>query len=127
MSVRRFGVTIRGVFHSSVAVLTWILFFYWWRQVIPQASVDDVSVALLAIFLTTLCTSVLTLLWIRHNVAIFRRKGPRKALPSVSEERTDDHLGRKLDHPGTDRLKSASVVFVSRKGDRKHFEIPQKV
>lgn len=122
-SEERSGITASGVFHSLIALLAWILFFVWWNQVIPQISVDDAAAAFLVIFLTVLLTSVLTLLWVRYNVGIFRRKGPRKQIPAVSEERDADYLGRSLDHPGYDLLKSGRIVLVSREGDKKKFEI----
>jgi len=124
LSQDRPRVTIRGIFHASLVILTWILFVYWWNQVIPQITVADASMAFLVIFLTFLICSVLTLLWVRYNVGIFRRKGPRKNLPSVSEERESDYLGRRLDHPGYDFLKGAPFVVVSREEDRKKFEGP---
>ncbi len=111
------------MFHSLLAVLTWILFFAWWNQVIPQITVDDAAAAFLVIFLTVLIIMVLTLLWVRYNIGIFRRKGPRRQIPSISEERETDFLGRKLDHPGFDRLKRGRIVRVFREGDSKKFEI----
>lgn len=119
--------TIMGIFHSFLAVLTWILFVVWWNQVIPQVTVEDASMAFLVIFLTVLFCSVLTLLWVRYNVGIFHRKGPRKNLPPVSEDRETDHLGRRLDHPGYDLLKASPLVVVSRIEDRKKFNIPMVV
>jgi hypothetical protein len=120
-------VTIRGISHAFLVILTWILFVYWWNQVIPQITVEDASMAFLVIFLTFLICTILTLLWVRYNVGIFRRKGPRKNLPSVSEERDADYLGRRLDHPGYDCLKSARLVVVSREDDRKNFKVPLSV
>ena len=119
--------TIKGILHALLIVLTWILFVSWWNQVIPQVTVEDASMAFLVIFLTFLICSVLTLLWVRHNIGIFRRKGPRKNLPPVSEERETDYLGRKLDHPGYDFLKDAPLVVVSREEDRKKFQVPLAV
>ena len=81
--------------------------------------------AFLVIFLTLFITSVLTLLWVRHNLGIFRRKGPRKGLPAVSEEIRSDSLGRTLDLPGYDSLKGAPVVVISREGDRKRFTLTE--
>ena len=116
--------TIKGTLHALIVVLTWILFITWWNQVIPQVTTEDASVAFFVIFLTILICSVLTLLWVRYNVGIFRRKGPRKTLPLVSEECEADHLGRRLDHPGYEFLKSAPLVVVSREEDRKNFKVP---
>ena len=116
--------TIKGILHALLAALTWVLFITWWNEVIPQVTVEDASMAFFVIFLTFLLCSVLTLLWVRYNVGIFRRKGPRKNLPSVSEECEADYLGRKLDHPGCDFLKGAPLVLVSREEDRKKFKVP---
>jgi hypothetical protein len=118
------GVTIKDILHALLTFLTWVLFVTWWNQVIPQVTVEDASMAFLAILLTVLICSVLTLLWVWYNVGIFQRKGPRKNLPSVSEEREADYLGRRLDHPGYDFLKNAPIVFVSREEDRKIFKVP---
>jgi len=116
--------TFKGTIHVLIAVLTWILFITWWNQVIPQVTAADASLAFFVIFLTVLICSVLTLLWVRYNVGIFRRKGPRKYLPSVSEECETDHLGRRLDHPGYEYLKFAPLVVVSWEEDRKNFKVP---
>lgn len=117
-------VTIKGIFQGLLTILTWILFVVWWKQVIPQVTVEDASMAFLVIFLTLLICSVLTLLWVRYNVGIYFRKGPRKNLPFVSEERETDFLGRRLDHPGFDCLKTSQLVVVSREEDRKNFNVP---
>ncbi len=117
-------VTINGILHALVTLLTWILFITWWNQVIPQVTTEDASMAFAVIFLTALICSIVTLLWIRYNVGIFRRKGPRKHLPPVSEEAEADYLGRRLDHPGHEYLKNAPFVVISREEDRKHFKVP---
>jgi hypothetical protein len=124
LSHGRTRMTIKGIFHAFLVILTWILFVYWWNQVIPQITVEDASMAFLVIFLTFLICSVLTLLWVRYNIGIFRRKGPRKNLPAVSEEREVDYLGRRLVHPGCDYLKGAPHVVISREEDRKNFKVP---
>jgi hypothetical protein len=62
---------------------------------------------------------------VRYNIGIFRRKGPRKHLPAVSEERDADYLCRKLDHLGNEFLKCTPVVVVSREGNKKIFEMPE--
>jgi hypothetical protein len=32
--------TIKGILHALITVLTWILFISWWNQVIPQITVE---------------------------------------------------------------------------------------
>ena len=38
-----------------------------------------------------------TVAWIAHNVAIFRRLGPRRAVPPVNVEYANDFYGRRID------------------------------
>lgn len=125
MAILRPKATVRGTIHAAVTLFFWCLFVYWWLRVIPQTSVRDAVGALILIAFTFLATTVLTLFWVRHNIAIFRRKGPRKGLPPVSEECGADRLGRALDHPGFDSLKRSRVVAVSTEGNRKRFSIPR--
>lgn len=120
-------VTVRGTIHAAVTLFFWCLFVYWWLRVIPQTSARDAVGAIVLIALTILATTVLTLVWVRYNVAIFRRKGPRKGLPPVSEECDADRLGRGLDHPGYDSLKRSRAVVVSCEGERKSFSVPRSV
>lgn len=115
--------TIRGALHLLVALLFWCLFGYWWRKVLPQTAPEDIADAVLLIALSFLGTAVLTLAWVRHNLRIFRRKGPRMRLPDVSEEYGADRLGAGIDHPGNDFLRRSRVLTVSREGNRKRFRI----
>ena len=126
-SSRSAKVTFRGIFHAFLTVLTWILFVCWWIQVIPQVSLEDAVVSFLVVTFTAIATSVLTLLWVRHNIGIFRRKGPRKGLPSVSEERLADSLGRTISHPGSDLLKISRVVLVSNEDSTKRFTCQERI
>ena len=66
-----------------------------------------------------LATVALTSAWVRHNIAIFRRKGPRTGLPAVSESVDADALGRRIVSPGDDSLKRARLVSVSVSGNVK--------
>ncbi len=111
--------TVRGVFHGIIALLGWILFFHWWRRVVPQITERDASAALVFILATLLVTLVVTLSWVSYNIHLFRRKGPRKRLPDVPEIRDADFLGRKIDGPADGSLRAAQVIVISVDGDRK--------
>lgn len=114
--------TIRGMFHAAVAAFCWGLFVYWWRSVLPGIPRHDAVAALVLVGLTVLATTLLTLAWVRHNLGIFRRKGPRKTLPAVSEALEFDSLGRRIEHPGVESLRRARLVVITPGRDVKRLE-----
>lgn len=125
MSVPHRKVTFKGTIHWLVAVFGWVLFVHWWNRVLPQLNSREAVVALVFIGITVLATAVVTLLWVRHNVDIFRRKGPRRRLTTVVESRDTDILGRKILHSGPAPLTTASHVVVSVEGETKTYEAEQ--
>ena len=111
--------TVRGAFHGLIALCGWILFVYWWRRVTPQITETDATAALVFIAATFLVTLVVTLWWVSYNVRIYRRKGPRRRLPDVSEDRDADYLGRTIDGADDGSARKAQVVVIEVDGDRK--------
>lgn len=116
--------TIKGIFHALIVIFGWGLFVYWWNQVLPQVDSRDPVIALVFIGATVLATVLSTLLWVRYNIGIFRRKGPRKSLTHVAENHDTDRLGRRIERPsGPGSLKTARLVVVSVEGDAKKYEV----
>lgn len=116
-------VTIKGFLHALIAISGWALFVYWWGRVLPQIIKRDAVIALVFIGVTVFITVTITLLWVRYNIGIFRRKGPRKNLTLVTENRDTDFLGRKIEQPGPASLKTAHLVVVSVEGEAKKYEV----
>ena len=94
-------------------ILAWLLFL---AVVVRWAFVRNDSATLvleLAIPVTMLFVVVVaTELWIRHNIGIYKRKGPRRKTAVFDAPWTSDSLGRALDIDLT-QLLGASVVVVS--------------
>ena len=94
-------------------ILAWLLFL---AVVVRWAFVRNDSATLvleLAIPVTMLFVVVVaTELWIRHNIGIYKRKGPRRKTAVFDALWTSDSLGRALDIDLT-QLLDASVVVVS--------------
>ncbi len=118
----RVAASVREVLHLLVAAATWILFFYWWGIVLPQVRRDDAVVAVLFIALTSLATAVVTGAWIRYNIGIYRRKGPRLQLTPPAAGRDTDALGRTIVGPDDGSLRASRIVVVAVDGDRKTIE-----
>lgn len=111
----------RGVCHAFLAILGWILFFSWWVRVLSSAGGKDIATALVFISLTLAATVVVTLVWVRYNIGIFRRKGPRRTVTKVDERYEADVLGRRIVGAETAELKRARTVDVSLENGAKRF------
>ena len=111
--------SMRDVLHALIVVCTWVLFFYWWSLVLPVTLLSDAAWAILAILVTSLCTVVLTLGWVRYNLGIYRRKGPRRKNPDVPEVFAMDALGRELVHAGWEAQRSSRLISVSVDGENR--------
>jgi hypothetical protein len=104
-----------------------VLFVYWWNLVLPQTDSRDGFVALVFISGTVCISVITTLVWIRYNIGIFRRKGPRKNLTEVAENHCTDVLGRKIEPLGSGSFKTARHVIVSLEGESKKYEVAGEV
>ena len=111
--------SMRDVLHALIVVCTWVLFFYWWYCVLPATFLSDAVWAILAILLVSLCTVVLTLGWVRYNLGIYRRQGPRRKIPDVSERVVVDALGRDLVHGGWEALRASRRITVAVDGENR--------
>lgn len=111
--------SMRDGLHTLIVVCGWVLFFYWWSSVLPITLLSDASLAILGIFVVSLCTVVLTLCWVRYNLGIFRRKGPRLKITDVSERFAMDTLGRDLVHAGWEAQRASRLITVSVDGENR--------
>jgi len=112
-TLRKEGFTLRDALHVLIVVAGWALFFIWWAQVLRDTSLPEAALAVLVILSVSLLTALVTVGWVRYNLGIYRRKGPRRTVPDVKEDVGADARGRKLIHPGVEALRSARVVTVS--------------
>ncbi len=103
----------RGVCHALVALGAWALFFYWWREVLGFTRGGDVIFVLVFLAIAVSATTLLNLVWVGHNVRIFRRKGPRTHVPEVSQERDTDSLGRPIRLTAPASIRRCPVVTIS--------------
>ena len=104
------------------AVVGWPgLAWCWWLVIAdgdaPTATMLSVPLLLAAV------TVVLTTLWVRHNLAIHRRKGPRRAVPVAPYPYLTDRRGRPL-HFDDAHMRSARHVVVGVGADgAKHYGV----
>jgi hypothetical protein len=103
--------------HIAVAIGFWLLFAGLWVKLIvghmagPQA-LRDTGLELAALVGAVLAV---TTWWIRHNVGIYRRKGPRLGRPSQPPRVDQDRLARPV------RWELRGGVLAAR--EREHLEV----
>ena len=117
---------MRRLTHTLVGIVSWIVFVVLWVVLVREGNASGHAVVHAQIQLGVIVGAVLavTTLWIRHNVGIYRRKGPRRR--RVAERpRTDvDRLGRQLrwaQASEADRARTARHLVVWLEGDVKTY------
>ncbi len=105
--------SLRGICHALVALGAWVLFFYWWDEVLGFTRGRDVIRVLIFLGITVSATTLINLVWVGHNVRIYRRKGPRTRVPEISQERENDSLGRPIHLAAPESIRRCPVVTVS--------------
>jgi hypothetical protein len=91
-----FSTKWRSLFHYLLLLPLWAAFFWgWWFILFHWPRPELIASLRLLAFAGSLCGIVITL-WIRHNVAIFKEKGPRLGARQITMTFTSDVLGRPL-------------------------------
>jgi hypothetical protein len=92
------GGKMRQLGHKLVAVLFWLLLVLMWLVAVRQHKAGPSNIAYSVQYLSVVAGAVLavTMLWIRHNRSIYRRKGPREGRPEDPPRVDEDRLGRPL-------------------------------
>lgn len=89
---------MRQVLHALIGIAFWaIAVLLWWllwaqRKATGAALLDSAT-------RVAVCVGIvlgLTMWWVSHNVAINRRKGPRKSRLDLPPSTASDRLGRRL-------------------------------
>jgi hypothetical protein len=89
---------MRQLAHILVAIAFWLVLAGLWAQLVVDekataAALRDVAFQVAVIIGVVLAV---TMWWIRHNVAIYRRKGPRRGRATVPPRVDEDRLGRRV-------------------------------
>lgn len=108
----------RRAAHAAVLVAGWALFGWSWHLV--TANSPELGDLRLLIVGAALVVPVLTLSWIVHNVGIYRRKGPRRAVPTASTTYTHDYARRRIEADWT-ALRAARCIEITAEGDVKRY------
>jgi hypothetical protein len=101
-------------------LLAWVLLGVAWWAVLQRDPRTWLAQLLVPAVAAVVVTAV-TLFWVRHNLGIYQRKGPRRGVPAVDEPWTHDSLGRPLAF--SPRLAEAPVVRLDLVDGVKRYEV----
>jgi hypothetical protein len=89
---------MRQVAHIFIAIAFWLVLAGLWVLLVAEDKATAAAFRDTAFQVAIVVGVVLavTTWWIRHNVGIYRRKGPRQGRASVAPRVDEDRLGRKL-------------------------------
>jgi hypothetical protein len=89
---------MRQRLHDLVGIFFWFLLIAMWVMLVRDGQAAFPTVVDTAGKVTAAGAGVLviTLWWVRHNVGIHRRKGPRGTRPEMAPRTDEDRLGRPL-------------------------------
>ena len=89
---------MRHTFHQLVGIAFWLMLVGMWVQLVRSGGASASSIVDSVQYVAAIAGAVLalTLYWIRHNVGIHRRKGPRAASPIMAPRIDADRLERPL-------------------------------
>ncbi|MFT3822031.1 MAG: hypothetical protein QM750_31195 [Rubrivivax sp.] len=108
----------RRLLHAALIALGWLVFAWsWMRVTADRPALGELKWLLLA---ALLAVPVLTLSWVAHNVGIYRRKGPRRAVTPVVMRHEVDFNGRRIQADWA-TLAAARRVEILIDGDAKRF------
>ena len=108
----------RAVLHALVIVAGWVVFiWFWWRVFGQPWESHDLR---LLVFWATLLFPLVTGAWILHNVGIYKRRGPRRAVTPGPVRYEADFYGRRVDSDWA-ALRDVQTVEIELDGNVKRF------
>jgi hypothetical protein len=105
----------RDVVHLCLLVVPWALVGWLWWRVGQTTTGDELLGAAALVLLVAAVALPLNLVWIIHNVRIFRRKGPRTGSAGSQMEYRTDWTGRPVeaDWPAVRAAAAVAVTFTA--------------
>jgi hypothetical protein len=94
-------------------VLLWLLFVALWYRVYWITTIGDIKDAIAYLAGITAVYGALVTIWVLHNIALYRKKGPRRGVLVMSFSAIHDRLGSYIVAPAGTRQKQAITVTVA--------------
>ncbi|MDY0341570.1 MAG: hypothetical protein RBS17_10225 [Coriobacteriia bacterium] len=95
----------------ALAIVSWILFGWLWWIALLLGPTDTQLHSTLIVVVVNLAIALITMLWVRWNIAIFKRKGARTAVPAVEYTYDYDCAGTPVVIPAAVRRGARSILI----------------
>ncbi|MHB1135181.1 MAG: hypothetical protein ACYCXR_01735 [Coriobacteriia bacterium] len=103
--------TISKLVQALLAILGWMIFAWlWWKAVSTGPTASQLR-STLTVGAVDLGIILITMLWVRWNVAVYQRKGARKAVPAVTYTYDRDSTGTPVVIPAAVQNGSRSILI----------------
>jgi len=107
------GSRFQNLVHLVLALLGWVLFGWFWFQVMTRTPSDESAVGVLVVGVLLVASFSLTVAWIRHNLILSQKhEGRRSRVQAVTPDWSHDVLGRTVAGPGWEALQEADHVEI---------------
>ena len=103
-----------------LVVVGWVVFLWAWISVVRHTAPSTMLWTLGLLGACALVNQAISLGWIHHNLRIFARKGPRKAVFVPEHAFTEDFLNRELVADWTE-LRGEGAILISFDDARKTY------
>jgi hypothetical protein len=113
-----------SLFWGLVALFVgWVPFVFWWWEVLLNQETGVFIDLLVWLVVAIVILAIATALWIAHNQRIARRGNRGLATRFFTLEHVSDRLGRALEMPSRDDLRSAARIAIRTEDDLKTYSI----
>lgn len=110
--------TISKLVQILFAIVGWLIFAWLWWTAVSTGPTTSQLRSTLTVGAVDLAIILVTLLWVRWNVAVYQRKGARKAIPAVTYAYDHDSTGTPVVIPAAVHNGSRSILIdVEGEGD----------
>jgi hypothetical protein len=103
---------LRTLVHGAIALAAWGVFVWAWYIVFYKRTAQQTLQGLMVLGVFLAGMNVITLIWVWHNLRLYRRKGPRRAVPVVREDWSADFFGRRISSEWA-AIREADIVDVT--------------
>jgi hypothetical protein len=110
----------RGLVHALGVIIGWLVFaLFWWLVLARPWESRDLWLLIVG---SLVLLPIITAIWVVHNVALFRRRGPRRSVPAVDPQFERDSLDRPLIADWS-LVRTAQQVTIAHDGAAKRYSV----
>lgn len=115
---------MRQLAHKAIAIFFWIVLVVLWYALVVEgrAGAENITYSVQYVAVVAGAVLAVTIWWIRHNVRIYEKKGPRGHRPAEPPRIDEDRFGRPLRwqlEGGHEEAVGAAHIVVALDGEAK--------